>query len=60
MALAAFAGYHKKLRFATDAQLMCPSCSLPKGLNVSTVQQLGHVLEHYVPVKFVVHTLAIL
>jgi hypothetical protein len=41
MALAAFAGYHKKLRFATDAQLMCPSCSLPKGLNVSTVQQLG-------------------
>ena len=41
MALAAYAGYHKKLRFATAAQLMCPSCSLPEGVNVSTIQQLG-------------------
>lgn len=40
MTLAAYAGYHKKLRFATAAQLMCPSCSLPDSVNVSAIQQL--------------------
>ena len=39
IALASYVGFHQQLHFADGPKLLCPACSLPGSINVSTVRQ---------------------